>query len=110
MNEESGGAPLVVAMLGKNVEGDGNEILKRMGKIMRLVLWKIWEGLINTPFMRMKVISLMRVNYDWLDDGLEGQDFTNDIFRVENDIVEPSKQHEDRENYGRNASYAWPSL
>lgn len=56
------------------------------------------------------MISLMRVNYDWLDDGLEGQDFANDIFRVENDIVEPSKQHEDRENYGRNASYAWPSL
>ena len=52
----------------------------------------------------------MRVNYDWLDDGLEGQDFANDIFRVENDIVEPSKQHEERENYGRNASYAWPSL
>lgn len=26
LNEESGGIPLVVAMLGKNVEGDGNEI------------------------------------------------------------------------------------
>lgn len=41
LNEESGGVPLVVAMLGKNVEEDRNEILKRMGKIMRLVLWKI---------------------------------------------------------------------